>query len=85
MIGLSTVKQIQQSRMKLLLIIIVLLHSTLTKNTKMNDVEKREKRQTKEKEFNLNFGLSTALKERLNPELIEKSLIGKYVSKGGHR
>ena len=40
-----------------------------------------KKRQTKEKEFNLNFGLSTALKERLNPELIEKSLIGKYVSK----
>ena len=38
-------------------------------------------RQAKEKDFNLNFGLSTTLKERLHPEIIEKSLIGKYVSK----
>ena len=60
---------------------IILLHTTLITNPKKLDVENREKRQTKEKEFNLNFGLSTALKERLNPELIEKSLIGKYVSK----
>lgn len=38
------------------------------------------KRQAKEKDFNLNFGLSTTLKERLHPEIIEKSLIGKYIS-----
>ena len=71
----------QQSSMKLLLMTIILLHTIFITNPKKLDLENREKRQTKEKEFNLNFGLSTALKERLNPELIEKSLIGKYVSK----
>ena len=60
--------------MKFLLImaILTILHQTNT--------NKRMKRQAKEKDFNLNFGLSTALKERLHPEIIEKSLIGKYIS-----
>ena len=44
-------------------------------------VNKRIRRQTKSKELNMNFGLSTALKEQLHPEILEKSLSGNYVTK----
>ena len=65
--------------MKVLLILILIstIHSTMT--------NKRMKRQTKEKDFNLNFGLSTALKERLHPEIIEKVLLASMFRKSSSR
>ena len=57
----TAVQQPKPYIMKVLLILIPIstIHSTMT--------NKRMKRQTKQKDFNLNFGLSTALKERLHP------------------
>ena len=63
------------------LIIFLTIAATIHKSNLKEKLNKRVRRQAKSKEFNMNFGLSTALKERMHPEILEKSLSGNYVTK----
>ena len=64
-------------------LLIILLAATATAQAQNSNEKrnKRIKRQSKTKEFNMNFGLSTALKERMHPDLLQKSLSGNYITK----
>ena len=63
------------------LIITLTIAATIHKSNLKEKLNKRVRRQATSKEFNMNFGLSTALKERMHPEILEKSLSGNYVTK----
>ena len=69
-------------KMKMELLIILLAATATAQAQNSNEKRnKRIKRQSKTKEFNMNFGLSTALKERMHPDLLQKSLSGNCITK----